>query len=138
MLSSTSPGCQVPLKNRLRACSICRRTFRAKREDQWRCDFHQIAYDRAKDAIDRLVRPYDHAERLEHAAILDAWVEANGAVCPGLDDHRGHLCRRSELTVHHLEAVGDGGSRVGGPKMVLCVTENQRRGGQLGGSRSRP
>ena len=127
-----------PHRNPLRACSVCRRTFEATDPVAFRCPVHQAIYEVAKDARDRLARPYNHAERLEHRAILDAWVEANGTVCPGLDDHQGHPCRRSELTVHHLEAVGDGGSRVGGVKMVLCLTENQRRGGQLGGSRSRP
>jgi hypothetical protein len=128
----------MPTKNRLRACSVCRRTFEAVDPTAFRCPIHQAIYDRQKDATDRAARPYDHGERLEHKAILDAWVAIHGTICPGLDDHAGHPCRRSELTVHHLESVGDGGSRVGGPKMVLCRSENQRRGGQLGGQRSRP
>jgi hypothetical protein len=128
----------MPTRNRLRACVVCRVTFTATRADQWRCDHHQAAHDWAKDAHDRQRRPYDHAERVEHGAILTAWVQVHGWLCPGLDDHPAHNVEPGGLSVHHQSAVGDGGSRAGGPKMVLCLTANQRLGGRLGGTRSRP
>lgn len=133
----------MPTRNRRRACVICRVTFEAARLDQWRCPSHQLAYDRTKDAQDRQARPYDHAERLEHEAMVTAWIQANGLRCPGLQAERYvHLPhpvrRRSELTVHHLETVAEGGRRVGGPKTVICTYVNAGLGGAVGGTRSRP
>jgi hypothetical protein len=117
----------MPYANRLRACVVCRRTFTAVGAEH-RCPDHEPAHRRARNAAARVRRPRDHREEAEHRAILADWRARHGGWCPGLGQHEPHLCPPDRLTVHHLWAVADGGPRVGGPKVVLCMSENSRLG----------
>ena len=80
-------------------------------------------------------RPPDAAEAAEHARLLAGWVAANGWWCPGDEGsrHGPHPVQPDTLTIHHLDPVVAGGVRVGGPKAVLCRTQNSRLGALVAG-----
>lgn len=81
-------------------------------------------------------RRTDPAETAEHHAMLQSWVAVHGWYCPGLDDHPAHQVSPGQLSIHHLGPVAGGSQpRVGVPKTVLCLAENQRLGGQLAAQR---
>jgi hypothetical protein len=126
----TDTGTMSPYSNRLRACLTCRRTFVAIGNER-HCPTHQAAWQRRRNAAARTRRPRDYPERVEHTEIIQDWVLVHGWVCPGLDQHIAHQVEPGRLTVHHLNAVAEGGSRVGGPKTVLCRSENSRLGGEV-------
>jgi hypothetical protein len=116
--------------NRLRACADCRRTFAAV-DNERRCPPHQAAYQQQRNAQGRARRPHSYVEEQEHRLMVQDHVRLYGWWCPGLDQHQPHPVDPGRLSVHHLQAVAEGGSRVGGDKVILCRQENARLGGEL-------
>jgi hypothetical protein len=86
---------------------------------------------RAHNARKRATRPYDHAERLEHEALIAAWVQANGWVCPGTVYCGGKPHPSTDLTVDHHQAVAHGAPRAGGAKRVVCRPGNSSAGATI-------
>jgi hypothetical protein len=75
-------------------------------------------------------RPYDHAERTLHAAIIASWVAAHGWMCPGAADleHKAHRVKPGMLDVDDIVPVAKGGDRRDPRnKRVLCRTANRGR-----------
>ena len=64
----------------------------------------------------------DPVERARRKAVVDAWVAANGWVCPGWHRNRHPS---DDLTAAHAHAVSRGGSA--GPISVLCRSCNSRQ-----------
>lgn len=78
----------------------------------------------------RLVRPYDHAERTLHAAIIARHVERYGWLCPDCPElgHAPHAVRPGQLDVDDIVPVNAGGDRRDPRnKRVLCRKVNRGR-----------
>lgn len=83
-------------------------------------------------------RPRDSQDRAENTAILQAWREANGPVCPGCPGSgwQPHPVdeARNPLTVDHtgIPAAGNGElARTAQPKRVMCRAGNSALGAHL-------
>jgi hypothetical protein len=120
----------MPYSNKLKACLTCRKTFVSVAGEK-RCPQHQAEWQAQRNAAGRACRPQNYSERVEHQELIQEWVRRNGWWCPGLDQHIAHEVAPGRLSVHHLQAVAEGGSRVGGDKAILCKLENARLGGEL-------
>jgi hypothetical protein len=87
---------------------------------------------KAHEARRRQRRPYDHAERLEHQAIIAAWVALHGWTCPGCGPSDGKPHPSTDLTVDHAEMpVALGGRRVAQRKRVVCRPGNSAAGANV-------
>jgi hypothetical protein len=68
------------------------------------------------------MRNRTRAEELRRKATVQAWIAANGPMCPGWD-RALHMSK--DLTADHVIPRFDGGEH--GPLRVLCRTCNVRR-----------
>jgi hypothetical protein len=99
-----------------------------------RCSRCQREYNARHNAARRGRRPYDHAERLEHEAIIAAWVERYGWTCPGCIHSGGRPHPSRDLTVDHAAGpVAQGGGRAtgGAGKRVVCRRGNSSAGAPI-------
>lgn len=71
-------------------------------------------------------RPYTAAERERRARAVQAWVDANGWLCPGWQ-RPPHPVPPGYLTAEHTHAVASGGDEAQ-PLDVLCRSCNSAHG----------
>jgi hypothetical protein len=98
------------------------------------CPDCQRQRDRVHNARARARRPYSHAERLEHAAIIAAHVARYGWTCSGCIHSDGKPHPSTDLTVDHAERpVAHGGQRASGGsgKRVVCRPGNSSAGANI-------
>jgi hypothetical protein len=102
----------------LRPCLDCGTPGRGTR-----CPTHQAQRQRAKDA--RRPQRRSHAEQQRRRQAVADHVATYGWVCPGWQGHPPHPSH--DLTAHHADAVGAGGSEHG-PLVVVCRSLNSSIG----------
>jgi 5-methylcytosine-specific restriction protein A len=105
----------------LRPCLDCGALSR-----KTRCPTHDRGNNRATAAhqrAKRAKRPYTYAEQQRRKAVVDAWVELYGYVCPGwrVPPHPSR-----DLTADHIDAVAVTRDE-SGPLSVLCRSCNGRK-----------